>query len=91
MLRTNRTPSSKYIFYALHVYFSDLFLKKRHFSIYLDLQGETMFLFDIEFQHYKPENTFHRKRRSYEFIVDDETLIIVGNEFVFGCCRLQLN
>jgi hypothetical protein len=28
MLRTNRTPSSKYIFYALHVYFSDLFLKK---------------------------------------------------------------
>ena len=35
-----------------------------------------MFPFNIEFQHYKSEKTFHRKRRSYEFIVDDETLRI---------------
>ena len=43
-----------------------------------------MFPFNIGFQHYKPENTFHRKEREfYEFIVDDKTLIKVGNEFVW--------
>jgi hypothetical protein len=35
-----------------------------------------MFPFGIGFQHYKPEKTFHMKRKAiYEFIVDDETLI----------------
>jgi putative transposase len=34
-------------------------------------------------QHYKPERKLHRKRkRIYEFVVDDETLIKVGDEFV---------
>ena len=31
---------------------------------------------------YKPQKLFHRKRRIYEFIVD-ETLIKVGNELVW--------
>jgi hypothetical protein len=44
-----------------------------------------MFPFGIGFQHYKPEKTFHMKRkRIYEFIVDNETLIKVGNEFVWS-------
>lgn len=43
-----------------------------------------MFPFGIGFQHYKPEKTFHMKRKAiYEFIVDDETLIKGGNELVW--------
>jgi hypothetical protein len=43
-----------------------------------------MFPFGIGFQHYKPEKTFHIKRKGiYEFIVDDETLIKGGNELVW--------
>jgi len=80
LLRRNRT-SSKYIFYALHLYFSGLslrktskclsgFVKRNHVSIWNWIQ------------HYKPEKIFHIKRRIYEFIVD-ETLIKVGGEFVW--------
>ncbi|HKG40995.1 MAG TPA: hypothetical protein VKA98_02555 [Nitrososphaeraceae archaeon] len=38
--------------------------------------------FGIGFNH-KPEKKLHRKRkRIYEFLADDETLIKVGNELV---------
>jgi hypothetical protein len=37
------------------------------------------------------EKTIHMKRRICEFIVDDESLNNLGNEFVFDCGALQLN
>lgn len=40
-------------------------------------------------QHYKPEKLFHRKRKIYEFIVD-ETLIKVGNELVWVWIAIEL-
>jgi putative transposase len=49
-----------------------------------------MYLFGIGFiQHYKPEKLFHRKRKIYEFIVD-ETLIKVGNELVWVWIAIEL-
>ena len=44
-----------------------------------------MFQYGIGFQYYKPEKTFHMKRKGiYEFIVDDdETLMKGGNELVW--------
>jgi hypothetical protein len=47
------------------------FIKRNHVSIWNWIQ-----------QRYRPEKTFHRKRRRiFEFVVDDETLR-VGNELV---------
>jgi uncharacterized membrane protein len=37
------------------------------------------------------EKTIHMKRRICEFIVDDESLIKIGDEFVWLWCGLQLN
>jgi transposase-like protein len=43
-------------------------------------------------QHYKPEKKkLHRKRRIYdEFVVDDETLNIVGNKLVWVWVAIEL-
>ena len=85
----NRTPT-KHIYYALHLYFSGLslrkvsqhlspFIKRNHVSIWNWIQ-----------QHYnKPQKLFHRKRRIYEFIVD-ETLIKVGNKLVWVWIAIEL-
>lgn len=82
--RRSRTPS-KYIYYALHLYFSGLsslrktsqhlspfFIRRNHVSIWNWIQRQ------------RPEKIFQRKRRSTvsEFIVD-ETIFKVGDEFVF--------
>jgi putative transposase len=80
LLRRNRT-SSKYIFYALHLYISGLSLRKT--SKYLSgfVKGNHVSIWNW-IQHYKPEKISYTKRRIYEFIVD-ETLIKVGGEFAW--------
>ena len=80
LLRRNRT-SSKYIFYALHLYFSGLSLRKTSKCLSEFVRRNHVSIWNW-IQHYKPEKMFHTKRRIYEFIVD-ETLIKVGGEFVW--------
>jgi transposase-like protein len=62
-------------------YFSDLSLRKvsqQHLSPFIKRNHVSIWNW---IQHYKPERLFHRKRRIYEFIVD-ETLIKVGTELL---------
>jgi putative transposase len=84
--KRSRTPS-KYIYYALYLYFSGLlslrktseyhllpFVKRNHVSIWNWIQ------------HYRPKKILQRKRRRkvQEFIiVDDETLLKVGSQYVW--------
>jgi putative transposase len=74
--------SSKYVYYALHLYFSGLSLRKtsQHLSPYIKRGHVSIWNW---IQHYnKPEKLFQRRRKVSEFIID-ETLIKVGDEFVF--------
>lgn len=80
LLRRNRT-SSKYIFYALHLYFSGLSLRKASQCLSQFVKRNHVSIWNW-IQKYNPEKMFHRKRRIDEFIVD-ETLIKVGNEFAW--------
>jgi putative transposase len=79
--KRNRTPT-KHIYYALHLYFSGLSLRKvsQHLSPFIKRNHVSIWNW---IQHYnKPQKLFHRKRRIYEFIVD-ETLIKVGTGLVW--------
>lgn len=76
--KRSRTPS-KYIYYALHLYFSGLlslrktsehllpFIKRNHVSIWNWIQ------------HYKPTKIWQKRTKISQFIID-ETLIRVGRE-----------
>ena len=83
MVRFKRSrTSSKYIYYALQLYFSGLslrktserlsntFIRRNHVSIWNWIQ------------RYKPKRIFQKKSKVSEFIID-ETLIKAGNEFVW--------
>lgn len=79
--KRSRTPS-KYIYYALHLYFSGLlslrktsehllpFIKRNHVSIWNWIQ------------HYKPTKIWQKRTKISQFIID-ETLIRVGREVVW--------
>jgi len=87
LFKRNRTPK-KHIYYALHLYFSGLSLRKvsQHLSPFIKRNHVSIWNW---IQHYKPEKLFHRKRKIYEFIVD-ETLIKVGNELVWVWIAIEL-
>jgi putative transposase len=83
MVRFKRSrTSSKYIYYALQLYFSGLsfrktserlsttFIRRNHVSIWNWIQ------------RYKPKRIFQKKSKVSEFIID-ETLIKAGNEYVW--------
>jgi putative transposase len=84
----SRTPS-KYVYYALHLYFSGLslretsqnlapFIKRNHVSICNWIQ------------RYRPEKIFQNKSiRVSEFIID-ETLVKAGNEYVWLWIAIEL-
>jgi putative transposase len=80
LFKRNRTPIN-HIYYALHLYFSGLSLRKvsQHLSPFIKRNHVSIWNW---IQHYRPKKLFHRKRRIYEFIVD-ETLIKVGTELVW--------
>jgi transposase-like protein len=65
------------------IYFSDLSIRKvsqQHSSPFI--KRNHVFIWNC-IQHYKPEKLFHRKRRIYEFIIN-ETPIKVGTELLVG-------
>ncbi|VFJ15281.1 DDE-type integrase/transposase/recombinase [Candidatus Nitrosocosmicus franklandus] len=80
MITRNKTPS-KYVYYALHLYFSGLSLrraserpsqlfKRNHVSIWNWIQK------------YKPQKMQSRRRKVLEYIVD-ETMLKVGSEYIW--------
>ena len=85
--KRSRTPS-RYIYYALHLYFSGLSLRKTSEHLLPFIKRNHVSIWNW-IQHYKPEKLFHRKRKIYDFIVD-ETLIKVGNELVWVWIAIEL-
>ncbi len=81
LLRRNRT-SSKYIFYALQLYFSGLSLRKASQCLSPFIRRNHVSSIWNWIQRYRSEKIFQKKRiRISEFVVD-ETLVKAGNEYV---------
>ncbi|HEY9387267.1 MAG TPA: hypothetical protein VIP70_09510 [Nitrososphaeraceae archaeon] len=82
MFKRNRTSSSKYIYYALNLYFSGLSLRKtsEHLSQFIKRNHVSIWNW---IQRYKPSKISQkRKKKISEFIID-ETLLKVRNKFVW--------
>jgi len=78
--RRSRT-SSKYIYYALQLYFSGLSLRKTSQRISQFITRNHVSIWNW-IQRYKPKKIFQTKCKLSEFIID-ETLIKVGNDYVW--------
>ena len=81
IFKRSRTPS-KYVYYALHLYFSGLSLRKASQLLSPFIKRNHVFIWNW-IQQYRPEKIFQKKRiRVSEFIID-ETLVKAGNEYVW--------
>jgi putative transposase len=78
--KRNRTPS-KYVYYALHLYFSGLSLRKASQILSITFIKRNHISVWNWIQQYKPKRVFLKRNKVSEFIVD-ETVFKVGNEFV---------
>jgi putative transposase len=82
MFKRNRT-SSKYIYYALNLYFSGLSLRKtsEHLSQFIKSNHVSIWNW---IQRYKPSKISQkRKKKVSEFIIDETLLKEVRNKFVW--------
>jgi putative transposase len=83
MVRFKRSrTSSKYIYYALQLYFSGLSLRKTSERLSTTFIRRNHVSIWNWIQRYKPKRIFQKKSKVSEFIID-ETLIKAGNEFVW--------
>lgn len=82
LLRRRNRTSSPYIFYALHLYFLGLSLRKTSKCLSDFVRRNHVSIWNW-IQHYNPEKLFHTKRRIYDFIVDETLIKVVGGEFVW--------
>jgi len=64
IFKRSRTPS-KYVYYALHLYFSGLSLRKASHNIYLPLLKEIMFPYGIGFSSTDQKKYFKRRESEY--------------------------
>ena len=77
----SRTPS-KYFYYALHLYFSGLSLRKTLRNLAPFIKRNHVSIWNW-IQRYRPEKIFQKKSiRVSEFIIA-ETLVKAGNEYVW--------
>jgi putative transposase len=80
--KRSRTPS-KYIYYALYLYFSGLSLRKTSEHLLPFVKRNHVSIWNW-IQQYRPRKILQRKRRKVqEFIVDDKTLLKVGSQYVW--------
>jgi len=77
--RRSRTPS-KYVFYALHLYFSGLSLRKASECLLPFIKRNHVSIWNW-IQRHKPIEIWKKRKKVSEFIVD-ETLIQVGNQSI---------
>jgi putative transposase len=83
MARFKRSrTSSKYIYYALQLYFSGLSLRKTSERLSTTFIRRNHVSIWNWIQRYKPKRIFQKKSKVSEFIID-ETLIKAGNEYVW--------
>jgi putative transposase len=78
--KRSRTPS-KYIYYAFHLYFSGLSLRKTSEHLLPFIKRNHVSIWNW-IQHYKPTKTWQRRTKISQFIID-ETVIRVGREVVW--------
>ena len=78
--KRSRTPS-KYIYYALYLYFSGLSLRKTSEHLLPFVKRNHVSIWNW-IQRYKPTKLWKKRRKVSGFIVD-ETLIRVGRELVW--------
>jgi transposase-like protein len=81
LFKRNRT-SSKYIYYALHLYFSGLSLRKASEHLFPFIKRNHVSVWNW-IQRFKPKKILQNKRKVSEFIID-ETLLKVGNQYRYG-------
>ena len=80
MLTRNRTPS-KYVYYALHLYFSGLSLRRASERLSQLFKRNHVSIWNW-IQKYKPQKMQSRRRKVLEYIVD-ETMLKVGSEYIW--------
>jgi len=78
--KRSRTPS-KYIYYALHLYFSGLSLRKTSEHLLPFIKRNHVSIWNW-IQHYKPTKIWQKRTKISQFIID-ETLVRVGREVVW--------
>ena len=81
LLKRNRT-SSKYIYYALHLYFSGLSLRRASEHLFPFIKRRNHVSVWNWIQRFKPKKILQNKRKVSEFIIN-ETLLKVGNQYVW--------
>jgi putative transposase len=83
VIARNKTPS-KYVYYALNLYFSGLSLRRASERL-SQLFKRTHVLLAKKWnwiQKYKPQKMQSRRRKVLEYIVD-ETMLKVGSEYIW--------
>ena len=78
--KRSRTPL-KYIYYALHLYFSGLSLRKTSEHLLPFIKRNHVSIWNW-IQHYKPTKIWQKRTKISQFIID-ETVIRVGREVVW--------
>jgi putative transposase len=82
MVRFKRSrTSTKYIYYALQLYFSGLSIRKTSERLSTFIRRNHVSIWNW-IQRYKPKRIFQKKSKVSEFIID-ETLIKAGNEYIW--------
>ena len=79
--KRSRTPS-KYIYYALHLYFSGLSLRKASHRLSTSFIKRNHVSVWNWIQRYRPMKIMRRSKKVAEFIID-ETLIKAGHEYMW--------
>ena len=81
IIRRNRTPS-KYIYYALYLYFSGLSLRKasKILSLYF-IKGSHVLVWNW-IQKHNPKKLSSKRKKISEFVIN-ETLIKVASEYIW--------
>ena len=79
--KRSRTPS-KYIYYALYLYFSGLSLRKTSERLLPFVKRNHVSIWNW-IQHYRPKKILQRKRRKVQEFIVDETLLKVGSQYVW--------
>ena len=79
--KRNRTPS-KYIVYALQLYFSGLSLRRTSQQLSCFVKRNHISSIWKWIQHYKPMKILQKRRKVSEFIID-ETLLKIGNQYAW--------
>ena len=78
--KRSRTPS-KYIYYALHLYFSGLSMRKASQRLSTFIKRNHVSIWNW-IQRYRPMKIMQRNKRIAEYIID-ETLIKAGHKYVW--------